>query len=232
MLQLDRDKIQQAHKLLEGETTTLEKFESVRVLIKGISPKIDQKLEAVAKAINSIEKLQKGEVIELTAENLSEETENDKKRKKAILFLIKTYKDLRSEVERVKIQINSQGATPSSFGKIAAFAKGPFGLTTVAAVIVVAGIYIYQSKNRQIIDTSQTGSGETQYKQKTKAIFFQGKLIPLSELATKSGTDCDSEHYHAQNGENVKALDRTTIPDPGACAFGKLSEVRIEEVEY
>src|SRR3989344_7211581 len=99
-----RERFLAAHKLFLDETTTLEKFESARTLIQGINPKVDKALDSCSKAIQKIENLRKGEVIELAAGNLSERTEEEKKRKKAIVWFIRTWKQLQSEVERIKAE--------------------------------------------------------------------------------------------------------------------------------
>src|SRR3989344_226148 len=101
-------RFQEAYKLLTEETTNQEKFESVRVLVKGFNPKIDNALVKVSKALSDIEKLQQGEYVELGVENLPENTEEEKKRKKAMLAFIRYWKELTSEVERVKKELSEK----------------------------------------------------------------------------------------------------------------------------
>lgn len=227
------EKITAALKLLQEETTSIEKFESIRLLLKGISSKIDQKLDVIGKALDSFEKLQKGDVIELTLEALPENTEDEKRRKKAILFLIKNFKDLKSEIHRVQTEFESQGANTSNLAKIAASSKGPFGLVTLVAILIAGGLIFLSQRTgntpESIPQEPQTVSRESK---KIQAINFSGKLIPLSEVVARKGADCEGQdHYHAKNGQNVKALDGSTINDPASCAFGKVSEVKIEEVD-
>ena len=87
------------------------------------------------------------------------------------------------------------------------------------------------------IQTSSPTSISTPSKKLTiQVITFERKKIPLSELAVRIGPDCtnspsEAPHYHARNSVNVKTIDGTVISDSGACAFGKVSEVAIQEVE-
>ena len=252
-----------AHKFLLGEATTFEEFEAIRTLVRGINPKVDKALDVCYEAFERIENLRKGEVIELSAESLSENTQEEKRRKKAILFFIKTWKELKSEVERVSAELGvgagetdkkSFGEQIGSFGKIFAFAKGPFGIITLLALIIAVGLILTTRNRTQIqlslstptpiatvpsspIQTSSPTSISTPSKKLTiQVITFERKKIPLSELAVRIGPDCtnspsETPHYHARNGVNVKAIDGIVISDPGACAFGKVSEVAIQEVE-
>src|SRR5438309_1861239 len=119
-------KLDSALKLLAGDSTTFEKFKSVHNLLKGVDPRIDTHLEKVSKALSTYEKLAEGNFIQLTTEHLPEESEKDKKRKKALLFLIRSWNDLKSEVNRVRQELNSdQGKNADNqlmrYGKIAKF---------------------------------------------------------------------------------------------------------------
>ncbi|MCL5435411.1 MAG: hypothetical protein M1405_03410 [Patescibacteria group bacterium] len=84
-------KILAANKLLLEETTTVEKIESVKQLLKNINPKIDKTLDLLTKSFSNLEKIHNLEIIELTAENLPQETEEQKKRKKRLLLFIRTW---------------------------------------------------------------------------------------------------------------------------------------------
>lgn len=246
-----------ASKLLAGETTTLEKFESIRDLIKGINPHVDRAVAQCSDALSKIERLSKGDVVQLSADALPENTEEEKKRKKAILFFIKTWRELAEEVERIKSEFedtsdkNSQEQI-AGFGKSAAFAKGPFGIITLAAVILAA-VLIYFGRNQSQVQTQSSLSTSTvvstptpspslipssspSSKKKVKVITYNNKKIALKELRVATGPDCVAErvevtHYHALERIAVRALDGTTIQDPGSCGFGKVEEVKVEEVD-
>src|SRR3989338_8642522 len=97
-----------AHKLLLEKTTSKEKFESIRTLLKGINPHIDTKLEQVSQVFQKIEQFKKGEVIDLTAEHLPEKTEEEIERKKLFLLLLRNWKQLHKEVDRVKKEFEIQ----------------------------------------------------------------------------------------------------------------------------
>lgn len=223
-----------AEKLLAEDSTTVEKVESGFTLLRGIHPKIEKVLEPASRAFANLKKLQEGKIIEMSAENLPAQTEEQKKRKKALVLFIKTLKDLRSEVERVKSELEkgqTSGSQISSIAKIASFAKGPFGVITLAAVLIAAFL-IYSNINKNQIAQNQTVDQlSNSPKSKIQAIEFQGKIIPLIELEERSGPDCDSAHYHAKNHASVKTLDGEIISDPGACAYGKVKEVKIIEIE-
>lgn len=141
----NKEKIDAALQLLLENTTTVAKFEKIRTLIKSINPNVDKHLESCSKAIKIIHRIQTGDVIELTATNLPEETKEQKKRKKALLFLISSWKNLKGEVARVEKLLKEQNAHGkvtsgdklATFGKVAATSKGPFGLITAVAVVVV-----------------------------------------------------------------------------------------------
>lgn len=253
-----KDRFLAAHKLLVDETTSLEKFESVKALLKGLNPKIDKTLDVCSKALSNIENLGKGDIISISTDNLPEETEEEKRKKKALILFIKTWKTLQSEIERIGKDLeadkdNQKGIKDqvSALGKILVIAKGPFGAITILAIII-AGFLIFRSgKTRDERQSSTLASSPTPVlvntptpavsptpnaRAKIKVISFSDKKIPLSELEVKTGPDCtnspsEAPHYHAKNGRSVKAIDGTQITDPGACAFGKVSEVAVEEIE-
>ena len=235
-----RERVLAAHKLLAEETTTREKVESVKALIKGLNPRIDTALATCSQMLSDLEKLKQGDVIELTVSHLSEETQEDKKRKRALLLFIRSWKELQSEVERIQqelpgdFQDKSRLEQTSNFARIAAGAKGPFGIVTIIAVIVVVGIGIVARSNQgEKMQSSVKGEqieAVTSEKTKTQVIEFAGQKIPLSQLEARSGPDCDSQHYHAKNNISVVSLEGKTILDPGGCAFGKVKEVEVLEV--
>lgn len=229
-----RERILAAQKILLEETTTKEKFEAIRALIKGINPHIDKLLAESSKAISNLEKVQKGDVIQLSAEALPEETEEEKKRKRAVLLFIKSWKDLQSEIERVRSEFSKERQTlteqASNFGRIISLAKGPFGIVTIAAVVIV-GVSLFLSSQKPSSPKPLQAPETTSSKSKIRVIEFQGKKIPLSEINERSGADCDSLHYHAKDHTSAKALDGSTVSDPGACGFGRVHEVEIVELE-
>lgn len=251
-----------AEKLLTAQSTTLEKFESIRTLITGTNPKVDRALANCSKAFSTIENLQRGDLVKLTAENLPAETSEEKKRKKAILLLIRSWRELQSEIERIKRKLDAKSREEQTgaetTGQIAAFAKGPFGLITLAAIIIVAAWGLLGQRQPQTTVLTGTTvsspslspspspapaptptpspSPATTPKPKTKVIVFEGKKIPLTELVTASGPECtnspqEAPHYHAKNPQAARALDGTVVADPGGCGYGKVTQVPIEEVE-
>lgn len=228
---------EEAYKLLAQKTTNREKFESIRTLIKGVNPKLDEVLEKASRALSDVEKLQKGEVIDLTIENLPENSEEEKKRKKAILSFIKNWRDLKNEVERVKSELQdsrekSGSENAQSILKLLSSPKGAFGLITAAAIIIVSILVLTQNKSSESIEKVSN----QQKSSKIQAIDVKGKKVPLSELRTGIGPECKTSgeevlHYHTKNGFEVSAIDGQKVTDPGGCGFGKVNEVKIEEVE-
>lgn len=139
------EKIEAASKLLGSQSTTQEKFEAICKLLKGVSPALDKKLDACQKAISAVRKVQKGDLIELSADVLPENTEEEKRKKRTLLAFIRLWKSLQSEVERIKSEIEllqekdtSSQEKISSASRIIGAAKGVFGLITIAAIIIAA----------------------------------------------------------------------------------------------
>lgn len=232
-------RFEEAYKLLTQETTNREKFESIRVLIKGYNPKIDSALAKVSNVLSDVEKLQKREYIELGAENLPENTEDEKKRKKAIVAFIRYWKELASEVERVRNGFleKENGDSKNSIeqiessAKILKFAKGPFGIITIAAVAIVAIFGFINSQKAPAKQETDTVN-QVSAKQKIQVIVVNDKRIPLSQVHFATGPECEGKpHYHANANNMAKATDGTNVSDPGGCGFGKVEEIKIEEVE-
>src|SRR3972149_11569069 len=128
---ISREKIKAALDLLMEEATTIGKFEQIRTLISGINPKIDKTLSEISSIIKNLQKTENIEVIDLTLEALPEKTDKDKKRKKLLLLLLSSWKNLRSEVERVQSLYEKAGSDgeittsehASILGKTFGFAK-------------------------------------------------------------------------------------------------------------
>lgn len=235
-----------AEKLLTAQSTTLERFESIRTLAAGLNPKVDQALANCSKAFSTIENLRKGDLIELTAVNLPAETPQEKKRKKAILFLIRSWKQLQSEIAKIQRELGEKDrreqTSTETAGQIAAFAKGPFGLITLAAIIIVAAWGLLGQRQAQTAISTQTSlsspspSPTATPKPKIKVIIFENKQISLTELVVSTGPECtnspqEAQHYHAKNGQSVRATDGTVIQNPGGCGYGKADEVEVKEIE-
>ena len=204
-------RFEKAHKLLTEQTTSREKFESVRTLIKEFNPKIDAALEKVSSALSDVEKLEKGEYIELAAEKLPENTEEEKERKKRVLALIRYWKQLTSEVERVRNELseNSESKNASeqagSFARIVKAAKGPFGIVTIAAVAIVAVFAIFNFQKNPV---QQEAVNKISEKQKIQGIDVNGKKVPLSEVRSVVGQECEGKpHYHAKTNQIAIATD-------------------------
>ena len=224
-----------AFKLLTQESTNREKFDSIRKLIKGYNPKVDNALEKVSTALASVEKFDEGEYIELGAQALPENTEEEKKRKKAILTFIRNWKELTLEVERVRKETSNQENGDSSrlesSAKILKYAKGPFGIITIAAVVIVAIFGVLNIQKTPKEEASRS-INETSAKQTIQVIIVGDKKILLSEVHAVTGPECDKKpHYHARTNSQAKATDGTNVADPGGCGYGKVEEIKVEEVD-
>jgi len=226
-----QSRMQSAYQLLLGDTFSVKTIEHIGVLLKGIHPEIDKKLSVCTKALNTLQKIQSGDMISLSVEHLPEGSKEEKKRKKLLIFFIESIKDLQSEIKRVEAELaheqkDSFKSKASSWGRIIKFAKGPFGLVTLAAIIIVGAIYLNLSLKKP--------SPVIMIKQKIPVILFQGKQIPLSQLRVGHAhvPNCDAQHYHAlnQQADTATAVDGTVLLDPGNCGFGKVNDTQVMQV--
>ncbi|MBI4091896.1 MAG: hypothetical protein HY427_01680, partial [Candidatus Levybacteria bacterium] len=160
---INREKTRAALDLLIEDTTTLAKFERIRTLISGVNPKIDKALSEISSAVKNLQKFENIETIDLTLEALPEKTDKDKKRKKAILALLSSWKNLRSEVERIQGLYEEAGSDgeissqehASILGKTIALAKGPLGFVTIAAVAIIGVIALLNTISVLIVIKNQ-----------------------------------------------------------------------------
>lgn len=231
------ERIMSVYQLLQERAITVEAFEHIRTILKGLHPKVDEKLEICSKALDTLQKLQSGDIITLSAEKLSEDTEEKKKRKKALLLFIQSLKNLKSEIKRIDAEFTQANAHGNSlqnqlpaWGRIISPAKGPFGIVTLIALVIVGFLLLRQPQyhSAQVIPkitTSPTAVSNASI----QVITYNGKQIPINQLYVGHGPDCNSPHYHAITG-SVTALDGTVIPDPENCGYGKLKDVQITEV--
>lgn len=131
-----------AQALLMEPTTTREKISHVFTLLRGAHPSIDSMLHECEKHLSLFDKMASGDVIGLSADHLPENTEEEKKRKKALLLFIGSWRNLKSEVARVQAEFNQNPQSgvdqASMWGRIFRGAKGPLGIVTVIAIGVVA----------------------------------------------------------------------------------------------
>ena len=218
------ERINAALQLLTGSELSISTFESIRKLIKGLHPELDKKLQVCSEALDKLQKIENADILTLSAEHLPEETEKQKKRKKALIFFIESIKDLKSEIKRVQGEFGSQSTTSSqlmSWGRIIKFAKGPVGLVTLAAIIVV----VVMPKSH-----TQSATPASSPKQAVQIITYQGKQLPLTGLYVGHGPDCDSPHYHATGGK-VTALDGSVVLDPEGCGFGKVADTQVTTIQ-
>ncbi|MBI3576701.1 hypothetical protein HY086_01530 [Candidatus Gottesmanbacteria bacterium] len=230
-----KHRLEAAQKLLVADAITRDTFESVRTLIRGIHPRIDHHLTTCSTALAKVEKIKEGEVIELTVEAIPEDTEEKKKRKKALLLFIRSWKDLKGEVARIQKEFDHQQEAKhtaseevAGIGRILGAAKGPFGLITAVAVVVVLGMLLVKG-NKPTPQPAPTAT-PTVMQKKIQVITFGGKQIALSEVYIGTGSDCDSPHYHAKDHTSVKAIDGSTVADPGGCGFGRVKDVSVNEI--
>lgn len=141
-----KKRIAAAQSLLLENTTSLEKFSAIRVVLSGINPRIDELLQRADSELHTLKKLYEGNVIDLALEHLPESTEEEKKRKRALVLFVSTWKDLSGEVARVSLemqtidQAQTSVATVQGSGKILGGAKGAFGIVTVVAVGIVLAL--------------------------------------------------------------------------------------------
>ncbi len=237
-------RIMSAYELLQSGSISIDTFEHIRTILKGLHPGIDKKLEACSKALGKIEKIGSGDLITLSTESLPEGTEEQKKRKKALIFFITSIKDLRSEINRINKEFtnaeksgNTQQSGLKSWGRIIAFGKGPFGIVTLIALVVIGVLLLIGNHNsslsssKGLVQATLSPTAVPSSNPKIPVIIVNDKKIPLNQLHIGQPhiPGCDSQHYHA-NGGVATALDGTKVIDPGGCGFGKVKDVRVIEV--
>lgn len=145
-----RTQLEAAYTLMEGDTTTIEKFEKIKTLLLGINPTLDKKLTAAGTSLNHLQAALNSDIIHITGHALPELTPADKKRKKLLALFITSWKSLKSEISRVQGYYDNiqtgEGSTVASMAKTGLFAKGPLGLITMAAIVIVGvGLFLRQS---------------------------------------------------------------------------------------
>jgi hypothetical protein len=148
LTEIQSERLKTAWELLAEKTTSLDKIQKISALIKGINPKIDKQLETISKIAGKIQKVQSGDVINLSLEQLPEKSEKEKKRKKLLLLLIARFRDLQSEVGRINEVVLETAQTTKvvKSGKIVTTMKGPLGMVTIAAAGIVAISSLLNSK--------------------------------------------------------------------------------------
>lgn len=143
-------KIKAALKLLEQDKLSPDSFEQIRILLEGIDPKLDARLKSASSAYKDFQKLAHGKYIDLTLKHIPATTKEEKKRKKALLLFLNSYRQLRSEVSRVhsEFHVHSQNSSINNsvrtLGRLAIGAKGPLGLVTLAAIGIVGVTVLFQ----------------------------------------------------------------------------------------
>lgn len=157
-------KLKAAIRLMTADDVSHGTFEDIRTLVSGIDHRLDDALTNTSEAMKSLKELHKKDVISLserTAKELPEHTDEQKKRKKALLFFLTNWKKLYGEIKRAVAAIESQkensqsddppnNAAPSALAKLWATSKGPLGLITVLGVGIAAGIVALKSTAREI----------------------------------------------------------------------------------
>ena len=187
-----RKRLLAAEKLLQEDSTTIAKFNSIRKLIKGLDPKLDKTLTSASKALSQIEQIRQKKVIKLVAAALPAKTKQQKKRKKALLLFLKYWKQLKSEVKRVKGLMEKPPSPESNQSvhhattatKIAAFAKGPLGVVTIAAAAIAAGLIALKSVAVNVVITND--GCNTIHPQTSVNISLPGLSLPSNSIPSGS----------------------------------------------
>ena len=139
-----KQRMMAAQVLLEKKTIDASTISELKTLLSGFHPTLDKSLKRAEAAFLAIDKAGKGDVVELTLVALPDVTHEQKRRKKAILFFLKFWNDLKSEVERVQKEMGDDFAHQSiekkagSLGAILGAMKGPLGIITVLALGIAA----------------------------------------------------------------------------------------------
>jgi len=132
-----------AQQLLLEPSNSFEKFSAVRKLVFGIHPRIDEILHLCDAQLGALEKVISGDFLTLSMEHIPETTEEEKRHKKMLLVFWKFWDQLKGEITRVQAELDQANSSQDTTGKsshwarVFNFAKGPFGIVTIAAVGLV-----------------------------------------------------------------------------------------------
>jgi|GEM_PF-1865302 len=179
-----------AQTLLLEPSTSVEKFSSIKKLIKGINPSLDHLLEHTERELVTLERMLKLDVIPLALEKLPQNTPEEKRRKRAIVFFFEHWNQLKGEVSRVQAEINAAQSSPDTVHKgghlarILNFAKGPFASVTVIAVVLV-GAGTWTSKSSVQINIKNVGC-PTMIPSSSMPNFIPGISFPTEPIKTGS----------------------------------------------
>lgn len=228
-------RMQAAYKLVSNsEFFSLENLEAAKTLVAGINPKVDRAFDICVKALTKVEKVRQKDILQLSVEALPEKTEVQKKRKKAIVFFLTEFENLKSEMQRVQTELKefkqkTEIEKAASGTRIFLGAKGPFGIGTLIALIIVGAMFLVAKPQSQSVDQSvvKTDVSPT-LNPKEQGILAQDKILPLIEVVMTTGDECDREmHYHAKDHIQAIATDGSIVYDPGGCGFGKVKDVKV-----
>ena len=86
--------------VFSDSSSTIDRARAAVSLLVGISPRTDALCTECLRHLDTIGHIERGELTEIGVHALSEETEDQKRRKKALLLLLKGWKDLQAEVAR------------------------------------------------------------------------------------------------------------------------------------
>jgi hypothetical protein len=188
------EKLKSGLELLCEDTTTLDKFQKVVKLIKGLSPKADEHLEKAVKIVEKIKLIQEGDVITLSLDKYQGKTKKQKKIKKLLLLFFGHWKSLRGEIARISalhtaVTIAGTGAQLNKgnsvkIAKILATAKGPVGAVTIAAAgIVAVSVFV----NSRAVDVTVRNIGCQPIRPvSAKVINIPGLKLPATAITNGS----------------------------------------------
>lgn len=102
--------------------------------------------------------LESGNFIDITGDLLPEETEEEKERKKKFFLFVRLWRDLESEVKRLQSEFNQFNQPRNKpthqvniLSRVVSLAKGPLGLTTAAATLIVGGLILLKSVAVEVV---------------------------------------------------------------------------------
>lgn len=225
-----RKRLIAAHEILESSTVGRKEFEALRRLLAGINADVDRRLESVSKAWRKVDQVKKGEVVDLSAEALPEQTEEERKRKKALLLFLRRWRGLRGVVKKVQAEIErgEQGKTRApkeqvkGLGKSLFLAKSAFAALGALAVAIV-GSYFYVRSQQRSVPSSQPAVRETMVDEQLlsdeDALAYW--VIEGDVAVDSSGRQATwSVHIHQENTQTRQRGD--DIPASGALVTAEL----------
>lgn len=151
--------------IFNDASTPKEKLNSMRIILKGMHPELESHLMRAENELGKVEKVLGSELLSLSAEAMPEGTEEEKKRKKAVLGFFTLFSQLKKEITRVEQEFDAAESAQASgnpkgpWEGVFHTVKGPMGIVTIIAAAVVVTLHttavdvVIQNKGCSVIES-------------------------------------------------------------------------------